>query len=108
MAGRMLLLAALALGGPSLQAQEKAKGKVYKTPQEVFEAARDAAARGDYKGYFATMAPQTIEHQAARFAVAGAKARQAAGSDPSGKLGAPRQAPEVAAEPLLLRHHLLQ
>jgi hypothetical protein len=67
MAGRMAVLAGLLAA--VVAASAAAQAKVYKTPQEVFDAIKEAAKKGDLKAYYALVEPESVRRLAAALAV---------------------------------------
>ena len=55
----VLILAALFTTAPAISAGEGRQEKTYKTPQEVFDAAKEAAAKDDWKALFGCLTPKT-------------------------------------------------
>jgi hypothetical protein len=55
----VLILAALLTTAPAISAGEGRQEKTYKSPQEVFDAAKEAAAKDDWKGLLGCTTPKT-------------------------------------------------
>jgi len=63
-----LLLAALSLPAFAQKDKDQPRAKVYKTPQEVFDASVEAEAKDDFKTMVAVLAPVAQKEMAAQFA----------------------------------------
>jgi hypothetical protein len=83
---RMSVLAGLLVA--VVAASVSAQAKVYKTPQEVFDASKEAAKKGDMKAYFVLLEPESMKQVAAGLAVLGAVTRADVESDKTGKVKA--------------------
>jgi hypothetical protein len=76
MVGRMSVLAGLMAA--VVAASAAAQAKVYKTPEEVFDASKAAAKKGDLKGFFALVEPDSVKQLSAGLAIAGVNLRNLA------------------------------
>jgi hypothetical protein len=77
-AAAALLLAALAVTAGAQKDKDEKKAKLYKTPQEVFDAAEAAEAKKDSKTMAACLAPASQKEFAALLAVIAVEKRRAA------------------------------
>src|SRR5215208_6456350 len=80
---RLFVLAALI--GAVTAASAGAQAKVYKTPQEVFEAATAAAKKGDMKTFFSLLEEGSLNQVTAGMAMTGMFFRSFAELDKTGK-----------------------
>jgi len=71
----------LAFLGASVHGQDK----VYKTPQDVFKAAKEAAKKGDAKALYATITPESGERMLGQMVVLGITFKAFASLDKTGK-----------------------
>jgi Domain of unknown function (DUF4878) len=61
------------------------KDKVYKSPQDVFDAAQSAIKKDDYKAFFGMVTPDSQKMMAGQLVLMGAMIKRFADLDPSGK-----------------------
>jgi hypothetical protein len=103
-----LLLAALAVTAGAQKDKDEKKAKLYKTPQEVFDAVEEAEAKKDYKTFVACFAPETQKDFALLLAIEAVEKRRAAKNEKDEKRREERAKAAKASNDVLDKHGLTE